>query len=420
LFHVARAGNFRRHGLPFRAAGGRLKRVRSDRVASVLHVAQISFFNDLQDRTPEELLVAWPSLIDIAECAAHGGLRVSVIQASRHSYRETRNDVGYYFLPFGRATPANGMSAGLATLLTELAPDVFHVQGLGFPQDVGALARFAPDTPIVLQDHADRVPRFWRKSSWRRAFAAATGVAFCSSEQSRPFVTAGLLGPRTRVYEIPESTSRFTPGDVEQARREMQVGGDPLLVWVGHLDANKDPLTVLEGVSRAAQTVPGLRLWCCFGTAPLLEPVRRRIETDPLLRSRVHLMGSLPHEKVEQLMRAADVFVLGSHREGSGYSLLEALACGVTPVVTDIPSFRTLTAQGTVGALWPVGDPDGLCRTLLAVVLRMQPQARTAVRAHFDRELSFNAVGSKWATLYTDVLRPEGHDAGKLSATARP
>ena len=45
-------------------------------------------------------------------------------------------------------------------------------------------------------------------------------------------------------------------------------------------------------------------------------------------------------------MQAADLFVLGSHREGSGYSLIEALACGLPPVVTDIHAFRTLTGCG--------------------------------------------------------------------------
>src|SRR6202043_1890398 len=78
--------------------------------SSVVHVAQISFFNDSQDRLPEELLSIWPSLVDIAECASRGGSRVSVVQASRHSYRSQRSGVDYYFLPFGRATPASPMS----------------------------------------------------------------------------------------------------------------------------------------------------------------------------------------------------------------------------------------------------------------------------------------------------------------------
>ncbi len=59
-------------------------------------------------------------------------------------------------------------------------------------------------------------------------------------------------------------------------------------------------------------------------------------------------------------MRAADLFVLGSHREGSSFALIEALATGLTPVVTDIPSLRALTGNGAVGALWPCGDAGAL------------------------------------------------------------
>ncbi len=95
--------------------------------------------------------------------------------------------------------------------------------------------------------------------------------------------------------------------------------------------------------------LPELRLWCCFGAAPLLPAVEERIAADPRLRDRVQLLGRVPHLRIEQLMCAADIFVLGSHREGSGYSLIEALSCGLPPVVTDIPSFRALTGGARSG-----------------------------------------------------------------------
>jgi glycosyltransferase involved in cell wall biosynthesis len=385
----------------------------------VLHVVQLSFFNDPQARQPQELLSAWPSLADIAECATVGGVRVSVIQASVHSDRVVRNGITYYFLPFGRATEG-GVSAALKSLLSELEPDLVHVQGLGFPRDVLSLARLTPRLPIVLQDHADQVPRLWHRSVWARGLAAASGVVFCAAAQAAPFVAAGLLKSPTQVYEVPESTSRFQVGDTLAARRALNIEGDPVVVWVGHLDANKDPLTVLEGVSLAARQLPGLRLWCCFGSAPLLKAVRRRIESDPLLSGRVQLLGRLPHAEVERLMRAADLFVSGSHREGSGYSLLEALACGVTPVVTDIPSFRALTGQGSFGELWPVGSPGGLCRALLSATPKLSIRTRAAVREYFDRELSFGAVGAKWAATYADVAQRAGIGSSHPKSLALP
>lgn len=355
-----------------------------------------------------QLLDAWPSLVDVAEAAGRGGVHVSVLQASPYRQQLIRNVVDYHFLPFGEAEPANGASEGLRELLRTLAPDVLHVHGLGFHRDVRALGAWAQGVPIILQDHANGVPRIWRRRSWRRGLSVAAGISFCALPQAQPFVKAGLVHRATRLYAIPESTSRFTPGNLQEARHLSAVNGDPAVLWVGHLDRNKDPLTVLEGISAAARELPRLQLYCCFGSAPLLRPVQDRIAADDNLRDRVHLLGRVEHAAIERLMRAADLFVLGSHREGSGYSLIEALACGLPPVVTDIPSFRALTGAGAVGALWRCGDAAALCGALCSVARRTDVESRAAVRDHFQRELSFDALGQKLAAMYQDVVRRAG------------
>lgn len=380
------------------------------------HVAQISFFTDPEGRPPAQLLHDWPSLVDVAEAAARANIRVSVIQACTVSQTLTRNGVRYYFLPFGRAAPWAQRTRSFGELIRRLSPDVCHVHGLGFPHDVLSLSALAGPTPIVLQDHANGLPPLWKRRWWRRAFAAVSGIAFCALEQAQPFVRAGLIQARTQLYEIPESTSRFVPADQDDARRALGVTGDPLILWVGHLNANKDPLTVLEGISAAARILPRLELRCCFGDAPLLNEVQSRITTDPVLRDRVHLIGRVPHETVEHLMRAADLLVLGSHREGSGYALIEALACGLPPVVTDIPSFRSLTGSGAVGSLWPCGDARRLCEAIVAMAQRPKPQTRAAVRAHFDRELSFDAIGQKLHSMYQDLLRRKAAEIPRTAA----
>jgi glycosyltransferase involved in cell wall biosynthesis len=369
-----------------------------------LHVIQISFFADPEARLPEHMLRDWPSLADVAECACRAGVRVSVVQACVHSQHLSRNGVSYHFLPFGRGQSANDAMGRFVELMRTLAPDVLHVHGLGFAHDVLSLAEAVPGVPIFLQDHASRPPRFWRRGLWRRGLSAASGIAFCALEQAAPFAAAGLIGPKTKVYEIPESTSRFGPGDQAQRRRSSGLAGDPLILWVGHLDANKDPLTVLDGVSKAVRTLPQLQLYCCYGSAPLLGAVQRRIVNDPFLAGRVHLMGRVPHSQVEELMQAADLFVLGSQREGSGYSVIEALACGLPPVVTDIPSFRSLTGAGSVGALWPRGNAGIFCDRLVSVAAQPQAQTRAAARRHFENELSFEGVGRKLASAYQDLL----------------
>ena len=376
-----------------------------------MHVAQLNFLPAPDDLGIEALLERWPSLQDIAELVAGAGVRVSVLQAASHAERLARNGVEYHFVDVDGTRTVESRGRRFADVLDGIHADVLHVHGLGFVKEACAVAgHLSPALPILFQDHADRPPRWWRRARHRRCFAKASGIAFTSLDQAQPFVAARLFGPATRLFAIPESSSRFTPGDRTRARAETGLHGDPCVLWVGRLTRGKDPLTVLEGIALAASRLPGLQLWCVFGAAPMLADVRAKIADDARLAGRVQLLGEVPHARIETLLRAADLFVSGSHAEGSGYAALEALACGVTPVLTDIPAFRALTGNGRVGHLWPRGDAMRLADELfLAATERASPQQ---VRGHFDAALSFEAVGRLWASAYAQVC----HDSRRMAA----
>ena len=368
---------------------------------AVLHVAQLNFLPAPEGLAPIRVLEQWHSLVDIAEVVASSGTRVSVIQAAAREDLITRNGIDYHFIDIRGLEVARNRGRRFASLLEDLKVDVLHGHGLDFVEEAFAVSQCLPQLPILMQDHASRPPRWWRRPQSRRWHAAISGIAFTAPEQAQPFIHARLFDPLAHLFAIPESSSRFAPGNRDQARAESGLYGDPCVLWVGHLTIGKDPLAVLDGVARAAAQLPGLQLWCAFGSAPLLDEVQRRIEHDPRLRGRVHLLGKVAHTHVETLMRATDAFVSGSHSEGSGYALLEALACGAVPVVTDIPSFRALTGGGRVGKLWPCGDAARLADALVAIAAsRPSPEQ---VRAHFDATLSFAAVGRQWAAAYAQV-----------------
>lgn len=372
-----------------------------------MHVLQIDPFTDTQGRPPQQLLAEWWTLVHCARSVAGAGARVSVVQSSVRRDHLALDGVDYHFLPLddgrGRADP------GFARLLQALRPDVVHLHGLGFTRELHWLSALAPAAPLLVQDHAARPPRrpwtWWR---WKRALAHARGLIFCAGEQARPFQRLGLLSAHTRVYEVPEASSDFRARGREAARRLCGLAGDPALLWVGHLDANKDPLAVLDGVALAARQLPGLQLWMCFGSAPLQDAVQARLR-DPALAGRVHLLGRVPHAQVELLMSAADFLVQGSHREGSGYSVIEALACGLSPVVTGIPSFRSLLGglpMQQAAALWPVGDAPALAEALVRLAPRSADLRRQQVRDRFDAHCSLPALGRQLAAVYEDALRP--------------
>lgn len=364
-----------------------------------MHVIHVGPYADRLRRDPAALLSAWPALHEVPAAVRHGGTRVSVVQAAATDEHVEREGIDYHFVAVRNT---HGGALRIAQAVRRLEPDAVHVHGLRFPLHVFALRRALPRVPIVAQDHADRAPAGLRAWMERHLMAGVDAVVFTSADQARPFLKSGVLPQRVSVIAAPESSSSFMTGDAGAARSAAGIDGDPCVVWVGRLHDVKDPLTALEAFRIALGTLPRARLWCVFTDAPLLDRVQERLRMHPDLAAAVTLLGRVPRSGVEQLLRAADIFLASSRSESTGFALLEALACGAAPVVSDIPAFRTLTGDGEVGALFPVGDARGAARALVDVAHSLPP--RESVRAHFDTHFSAAALGRRLGTAYAGVL----------------
>jgi glycosyltransferase involved in cell wall biosynthesis len=367
-----------------------------------VRVVHVSLVRPRGRPEPEALLAAWPTLGDVAGAVSRAGAEVTVVQSFHRAAELTADGVRYVFTPEpalpGRPTGLSPWT--IAQAVKAAAPDVVHVNGLEFGWHIRVLCGL--ERPVLVQDHASVAGRGPALTRW--GLSRAAGVAFTDAGQAEPFLDKGLIRRDVPVFSIPESSTRFSPGDFEAARRESGLDGDPAVLWVGRFIAKKDPLTVLAAVERAAGEAPGLKLWCCFQEDDLLAPVTARIAASPVLSERVRLLGRVPHDRIETLCRAADVFISASRFEGSGYALIEAMACGAAPVVTDIPSFRRLTGDGRAGALVPTGDADALARALVRVAREPRAERRARVIAHFERELSFAAVGARLCEAYSALV----------------
>lgn len=367
-----------------------------------MRVVQVSCFRDPLRRPADELLQAWQAIELQARAASSVGAEVTVVQAAWRDQEVARDGIRYRFVAEPSAVPpriARVLPRRLAAAVAEAGPEVVHVQGLSFPAQTRLIAR-ASGAPILAQDHADQPMAGWRRPLQRWGLGAARAVAFTVREQAAPFHAAGVLRPDVPVFEVLESSSAFTPGDGSAA----EIDGDPCMLWVARLDENKDPLTVLEALSRLRHRLPSARLWMCYSDAPLEGAVRARLAAEPELAARVHLLGLVPHARVQELARAADLFVLGSRDEAMGYALVEALACGATPVVSDIPPFRRVTGGGAVGAVFPRGDAEALAAAILRISAGDRAAMRRVAREHFERHLSPAALGRELVAAYRGTL----------------
>ncbi|MDP3795228.1 MAG: glycosyltransferase [bacterium] len=108
------------------------------------------------------------------------------------------------------------------------------------------------------------------------------------------------------------------------------------------------------------QTLPQFKA-VIIGDGPLRHTLEARIARYNL-QGRIHLAGQLP--EAAQYLRALDLFVLPSLKEGFPYTLLESLAAGVPIVATAVGGIPEMQAQGGTMTLVPPGDPEALSRAI--------------------------------------------------------
>lgn len=362
---------------------------------------------DVRVHDPDDFLDRVTTLTGWSESLIEAGARrVDVVQRFHRDALIERRGVTYTFCADHGSMLYPATSLGRFRRAIERArPDVAHVNGLEFRCGSRVLRGFLPHTtPIVIQDHANGLPvRVGSKALSRAAFRSVDGFLFTGRQQADRWRNARIIHDRHRVYDVLESSTTLRPIARGAARRASGIEGSPALLWVGRLNANKDPLTVLAGFERIIATWPDARLTMVFGSNDLLPDVKAKLEAAPALASRVRLVGFVPHAELPAYYSAADIFVLGSHHEGSGYALIEACACGTVPVVTSIPSFRAITGDGARGALWPPGDEVSLGQALLDMASRDLASLRTDLEMHFARELSWPAVARRALDIYADV-----------------
>ena len=276
----------------------------------------------------------------------------------------------------------------LAALFRAERFDMVHVH-TPIASLLGRLAGWRAGVPrIVYTAHGfyfdERTP--WHK---RAVFVAlewlggrVTDVLFTQSQEDAR--TARRLGLcRGGVIEAIGNgvdRARFAPardgGAGRRAiRRSLDTADDAVVVMaIGRLVAEKGYPELFAAMRRvdAVLWVAGERLPSDHARA-----IGREIDAalaDPALGPRVRVLGH--RDDVPELLRAADVFTLPSHREGMPRSIIEAMMTGLPVVATDVRGAREEVVDGETGALVPLGDTAALARALGRLVADPALRAR--------------------------------------------
>lgn len=277
---------------------------------------------------------------------------------------------------------------------------VLHGFDPGAFSSVAALGREAAlvNVPLVLHFHGGQPPA--TTVGLRQARSALSGVAtvgFTHRSLAAPYLAAGVLSA-AQVEEVLELSSEFT----FRPQRMPGLSGAPVVLSLARLDPVKDPLTTIDGFTSFLGAHPGSHLHLAYAAAPLLSHVRRRVRALGV-ESAVTFHGVVNHARVPELLSSADILVQASVREVCGTAVVEALATGCLPVVTDIPAFHAVLGDALAPFRFPVGEPEALAAALHRAS-GVHP-SRTLARSRFDEACSWSVLAARWEELYLAAAR---------------
>jgi len=287
----------------------------------------------------------------------------------------------------------------LTNALNAHPPDILHTHLWG-PSLVGRLTGRVAGVPVVCTWHA--APYHWgplsdarKKLRFLSERITAGTARFTATSQAVRDAWVHATGLHNRDVTIVHNgvdTDVFTPNP-------SAIGGRTALC-VGNLVVAKGHDTLVHAAALAADDI----LWLCAGDGeerPRIQNLMARLS----VLDRIQLMGR--RDDIADIMSRSDVLVLPSRSEGLPLALLEAMACGLPVIATDVGGISEVITSGENGILIPPDDPQKLANVVDALLddpqrgADLAAAARTTVETHFT--LAQTAAG--YLSVYEESLK---------------
>jgi glycosyltransferase involved in cell wall biosynthesis len=185
-------------------------------------------------------------------------------------------------------------------------------------------------------------------------------------------------------YHLSEEKIRIMPNYVD-TRLFMPLGwGEKYpdrLVFVGRLNEEKNLSNLIEAIAKTSLTLD------IYGKGD----IRDKLETQAKkLSARVNFMGVVPNDEMPAVLNRYRYYILPSFHEGMPKTLLEAMACGLVCIGTDVEGINNIIEDGVSGYLAKGTQADALVEVIKRAV-RLPHDSITAegirrVRNHFSLE----------------------------------
>jgi glycosyltransferase involved in cell wall biosynthesis len=322
---------------------------------------------------------------------------VKSVHLINYNGKLVKNEVEYHFLNVKSHQLKIPISINKYVL--GLQPDVLFVHGLVFPWQVLWLGFQASGSiPVFVVHHAEKPFLFPRNMLTKIADRFVKGYFFASMELGKMWVESHQIKSSLKIHEVMEVTSRFSLTNNDWGPRSINY------LWVGRLDENKDPITLVKAFLLFLRSCPEAILYIIYRGNTLQKEVESILRGNPNSKN-IFLKEDIAHNDLESWYNKSEFIISTSHYEGSGTAVCEAMSCACIPILSNIPSFRMMSDQGSVGILFEKDSVEGLHWALIKSLEIDKAQEYQKVLKQFNEQLSAEAIAKRTMEIISPLIQ---------------
>lgn len=268
------------------------------------------------------------------------------------------------------------LTLGLAIrrLVRQIEPDLLHAQQISPDGWLAAMAGFHPllltawGSDLFLGPSVGR--RFRLLIHW--ALRTADYVTCVSESLAQAARALGADPAKLEVAPWGVDTETFGPAAGSAALpAQLGLGPGPIVLSIRAVRPIYNPLDLAQAIPHVLERVPGSQFVIrTYSYEPdLLSRFQTVVEESGAAGS-VHYIGALPDDQaIAALYRLATVAVSVPSSDGTPVSVLEAMACGTVPVLSDLPSLREWVQDGREALLVRAGNVPAIAAAITRLLV---------------------------------------------------
>jgi len=278
----------------------------------------------------------------------------------------------------------------LKNILSTIQPDIVHC---GPVQTCGLLMALSGYHPWLLMSWGSDLLRdsernwFWKKiTQYTLKRANAIMVDTLAGRKKVLDLVKNYPAEKILIFPWGVDLSIFKPADFSPIRAKLNWQDKLVIISTRSWEPIYGVDIILKAFGQTAKKITTARL-LLLGTGSLASEIQRIIQ-EQHLKDFVHIAGQVTQTDLVNYYNASDIYAGASYSDGTSVSLLEAMACGLPVIVSNIPTNREWVTDGENGYLFGPGNAEelaGILSKISADVSLLKEMGRKNIRIVKER-----------------------------------